>query len=73
VVAASSNTCTLTLTQAGRSVTATVPGSPDATSTSCSGLSVPGDQLASGSWRAVVSYASPAGTGASDPVTVTVP
>ena len=66
-------TCTLTLTRSGRSVTATNPGAADATSTTCGALAIPGTKLSSGTWSAVVSYASPTSAGASTPTEVKVP
>lgn len=66
-------TCTLTLTMADRVAAATAEGTPDASTTACGGLSVPGDELASGAWDAVVSYASPASAGESQHFEVVVP
>lgn len=65
--------CTLTLTQGGASVTVEAPAMPDATTTVCSGLVVPGDRLAAGTWQATLTYTSAAhrGTSASAPVEVT--
>jgi hypothetical protein len=65
--------CTLTLTQAGTSATATREATPNVTNTACGELVVPGDELAAGTWRAVLSYESPRSTGASEPVEVLVP
>lgn len=72
-LAESGGTCTLTLTSGSRSARAQVSGEPDAASTSCPGMAVPGDELASGTWTAVVSYESPSTSGESDPVEVVVP
>ena len=72
-VAESGGTCTLTLTAGTHSVTAEVAGEPDAASTSCPNLTVPGAKLSSGTWRAVVSYDSPSVSGKSAPVSVDVP
>jgi len=47
------------LTRSGRSVSATVPGTADASSTSCGAVAVDGSQLSSGTWSAVVDYGSP--------------
>jgi hypothetical protein len=66
-------TCTLTLTQGGATATAEVPGTADATTTSCGGASVPGAQLAPGTWTAVLTYRSGTSTGTSAPAEVTVP
>lgn len=72
-VVESTGTCTLTLTLEGTTERATVPGSPDASSTSCSGLVLGGSALTSGTWRAVVSYESASWHGSSDPFDVSVP
>ena len=66
-------TCTLTLTSGGRTATAEVPGTADATTTSCGGASVPGTQLAPGTWSAVLTYRSATSTGTSEAAEVTVP
>ncbi|WP_456789391.1 hypothetical protein [Cellulomonas sp. P5_C5] len=66
-------TCTLTLTRSGRSVSATVPGTADASSTSCGAVAVDGSQLSSGTWSAVVDYGSPTSVGSSAPTEVVVP
>jgi len=65
--------CTLTLTQGGASVTVEAPAMPDATTTVCGGLAVPGDRLTAGTWQATLTYTSAAhrGTSASAPVEVT--
>lgn len=68
----SGGTCTLTLTHAGTSVTASGPGRPDAATTACGGLTVPGSSLTAGSWKAVLSYASKASTGTSSSVDIDV-
>lgn len=66
-------TCTLTLTSAGRTATATMSALPDAATMSCGGLVVPRAQLAAGTWSAVVGYASATSTGTSPAVEVVVP
>jgi hypothetical protein len=71
-VVESKGVCTLTLTQGTRKVTAQSPAGPDASTTACDALSVPGTKLAPGSWRAVLSYASPSSSGTSAPVDVEV-
>jgi hypothetical protein len=71
-VVESKGVCTLTLTQGTRKVTAQSPAGPDASTTACEALSVPGTKLAPGSWRAVLSYASPSSSGTSAPVDVEV-
>jgi hypothetical protein len=72
-IAETGGTCTLTLTSVRNSATASTPGEPEASSTSCPGLVVPGSELSSGNWTAVVSYESPAAQGESDSVAVVVP
>lgn len=66
-------TCTLTLTRGEVMVTGTVAGTPDASSTSCGGLTIPGDQLGTGHWDAVVTYDSSTSHGSSETVDVEVP
>ncbi|GAA4628993.1 hypothetical protein GCM10023113_35860 [Cellulomonas oligotrophica] len=66
-------TCTLTLTGGSGTPTATSDGIPDASSTSCGSLTLPGSAVPSGTWTATVTYASSTSTGSSDPVTVEVP
>lgn len=65
-------TCTLELTRAGETVQASTEGRAGASTTDCGGLSVPGDQLAPGSWTAVLTYGSAAVEGRSDELTVEV-
>lgn len=72
-VAESGGTCTLTLTGSAGSATAEVTAEPDAASTSCPALAVPGSELSSGTWTAVVTYESPSTSGTSTPVPVVVP
>jgi hypothetical protein len=67
-------TCTLTLSRAGTgSRVVSGAASADATTTICAPLHVAGDQLASGTWTATVTYSSASGSGSSDPAEVTVP
>jgi hypothetical protein len=66
-------TCTLTLTNGPASVTATVPGSADATTTSCGGAAVPRAELSPGTWTALLAYESTTSHGTSEPAEVTVP
>ena len=65
-------TCTLTLTRNGVRVSAHGPARPDASTTACGGLTVSGGKLTSGTWKAVLSYASTASAGASSAVDVDV-
>jgi hypothetical protein len=54
-------TCSLVLSQGGRSAQTESAASADASSTSCAQLTVPRSALGTGSWKATVSYASPDG------------
>jgi hypothetical protein len=65
-------TCTLTLTRGSSSVTVEGPAMPDATTTVCGGLAVPGDRLSAGTWQATLSYASPTHQGTSATAAVEV-
>jgi hypothetical protein len=65
-------TCTLTLTHAGVSVSAQGPARPDAATTACGGLSIPGSKLSAGTWKAVLSYSSKTSTGSSSSVDIAV-
>lgn len=69
----SGGTCTLTLSQGSATAVGSKPAEPDATSTSCAGLSVAGSGLAAGRWSAVVSYESATSLGESPMVEVDVP
>ncbi len=56
--------CTLTLTgPGGATATASQTAEPDASTTSCGLLAVPGDQLTSGTWTGTVAYVSPTTSG----------
>ncbi|MGY1726598.1 hypothetical protein ACI79J_06470 [Geodermatophilus sp. SYSU D01062] len=72
-VAESGGTCTLTLEGQGRTASATVSGEREPESTSCPGLTVPGEELASGTWTATVTYESDEYSGTSEPLDVVVP
>ncbi|RFU21750.1 hypothetical protein [Geodermatophilus marinus] len=65
--------CVLTLSRDGIAVETSSPASADATSTACSLLAVPGDQLAPGTWDGSVAYSSPTSTAVSEPFEVVVP
>ena len=65
-------TCTLTLTQAGKSVSAKVSATADASSTACGAVTVAGNSLAAGTWQAVLSYASGAHSGSAPAVAIEV-
>lgn len=64
--------CTLTLTRAGRTVTGQQAATPDASTTACGAVTVPGDELSAGTWKAVLSYVSDGHAGSSDAVDVEV-
>jgi hypothetical protein len=64
--------CTLTLTKGGSTVSGTADASPDASTTACGTVSVPGDEVAAGTWKAVLSYSSAGHSGTSDAVDVEV-
>lgn len=66
-------TCTLTLTQGSASATVTREATPNVSNTACGELVVPGDQLAPGTWSAVLAYESDSSTGATEAVEVQVP
>jgi hypothetical protein len=65
-------TCTLTLAKDGRQVTADAQATPDASTTACGSVAVPGDQLTPGVWQAVLSYASPQSKGSAPAVAIEV-
>ncbi|TKJ35621.1 hypothetical protein [Blastococcus sp. CCUG 61487] len=65
--------CTLTLSMGGASATATIEGLPDARSTNCGGLVVPGEGLSPGTWTAVIDYESARTSASSEPVEVQIP
>ncbi|SDO32717.1 hypothetical protein [Geodermatophilus sp. DSM 45219] len=66
-------TCVLELTRGGETRTATAAGLADASTTACGDLQVSGEELAAGTWTAVLRYESDAASGESDPVDVEVP
>lgn len=65
--------CTLSLTNGSLTATAHSDATADATTTSCGEITVPGSQLSSGTWQAVISYASSSRSGQSAPVEIVVP
>lgn len=65
--------CELTLTRNGRSVEGRGEAFPDAATTSCEGIVVPGGSLGPGTWEAVLRYSSSAYSGQSTPFSVDVP
>lgn len=65
--------CTLSLTNGSLTATAQTDATADATTTSCGEITVPGSELSSGSWQAVITFASPSSTGQSAPVEIVVP
>lgn len=72
-VVESGGTCTVVLTRGDHRATATSSAEADASTTSCGAVSVPGGQLSSGTWEAVLSYGSADHRGASAPTEVVVP
>jgi len=72
-VVESGGTCTLTLTQDSTAVDVSVEAIDNVTSTSCPAMTVPGDRLGSGTWRATLSYESEDFRGVGDAVEVEVP
>ena len=58
--------CTLTLTKGGQTVTGRSEAVPDASTTACGAVTVPGDEVSDGTWSAVLAYESAAHTGASE-------
>ena len=65
-------TCELSLTKGRQVLDVSGPAVPDARTTVCT-LTVPSDQLAAGTWEAVLSYRSQHAAGSSDPLLVEVP
>lgn len=71
----SGGTCTITAARSGSTsgtATASVPGEPDVSSTTCPALSLSGN-LTSGSWTVQVQYTSETSSGTSSPTTVVIP
>ena len=64
--------CTLTLTKGGRTVTGSTNALPDASTTACGAVTVPGDQVSAGTWQAVLSYSSAGHSGTAEAVDVEV-
>lgn len=69
----SGGTCTLTLTRGGTHRQAEHSAVTTPSSTSCGLITIARSRLAPGDWQAVVRFQAPTATGASDPVTITVP
>lgn len=65
-------TCELTLTHGRQVRSVSGPAVPDARTTVCT-LTVPSEQLAEGTWEAVLSYRSQHAAGSSEPLPVEVP
>jgi hypothetical protein len=72
-VVESDGTCRLVLTSGAREVAVERAATPDVSTTSCGWVTVPGTQLAPGTWSAVLSYTSGASVATSAPVPVEVP
>jgi hypothetical protein len=66
-------TCTLRLTGPGGTVERNQPATADASTLACGALTVPGTELAPGTWSASVIYSSATSEGTSAPVEVVVP
>jgi hypothetical protein len=66
-------TCTLRLIHADRVVTRKNIASADASTVACGGFSVPGSELNSGEWQAVLTYTSSTSAGQAPAVMVKVP
>ena len=66
-------TCVLTLSSGRETLSVTASAVADARTTVCGTLTVPGAQVAPGTWEAVLSYRSAHAAGASDPLLVEVP
>lgn len=66
-------TCVLTLSAGREILTVSAPAVADARTTVCGTLTVPGAQVAAGTWEAVLSYRSAHAAGSSDPLLVEVP
>ena len=65
--------CTLTLRKGEVVRSQTLDALEDVSTTSCGGFLIPGSDLSTGTWSAVVSYTSAQSAGQSNPVEVTVP
>jgi hypothetical protein len=65
--------CTLVLRLAGEERRADVPGTADATTLQCGGLSIPADQLTAGAWTAQLIILTPSRLLESEPTTIEVP
>ncbi|SEU00094.1 hypothetical protein [Geodermatophilus poikilotrophus] len=66
-------TCTLDLTQGDRTVSVSSAALADATTTACTDLVVPGEDLAAGTWVLQLHYASDTAEGTSGALSVEVP
>ena len=64
--------CTLRLTQDGQTVQASRTATADVRTTDCGTLTIPGGQVANGTWTGSLSYRSTGGPSASAPVTIKV-
>ncbi len=65
--------CTLTLTKGVMTRSVSVAASLDVSTTSCGRFLIPGADLTTGTWTAVVTYLSSTSAGQSDPIEVVVP
>jgi hypothetical protein len=64
--------CTLTLTKGADTVTGRTEALPDASTTSCGEVVVPGAEVSAGTWQAVLSYSSDGHSGTSESVDLEV-
>ncbi|SDD82253.1 hypothetical protein SAMN05216410_0223 [Sanguibacter gelidistatuariae] len=65
--------CTLTLTKGTTVRSQTLDALSDVSTMSCGGFLIPGSDLSTGTWSAIVTYVSERSSGQSDPIEVTVP
>lgn len=72
-VSESGGSCTLTLTRDGATASATAPGDAEPSQTTCGALAVPGSELSSGTWSAVITFDSSGSHAESAAVEVAVP
>ncbi|MCU1475685.1 MAG: hypothetical protein JWQ64_378 [Subtercola sp.] len=69
----SGGTCTITATSGAATATASFPANASATTTDCGSNTLASSTLTTGAWNVVVSYSSPASSGASAVTVVEVP
>lgn len=69
----SGGTCVVEMVKGNLRATGRTAAVPDATTTSCGDLRVPGAAVSSGTWSATITYTSPSASGISAPSDVMVP